>query len=688
MMKPLTNIILFLLILYKAGAQAPSNDIAQDRILKDSLMSVIDLQKGDTNEVRALAMMAILSDSPDSGILFGDRGITLAKSLNDKKGEADCLYGCALRFSEKRNLNQSVFYCLKAVDVFNQIKDYRGVAETELLLQGAYRDLEDYDNALIFGKSGEQLSLSFKLNSKYDYPGHRFAPLFLAEIAGTYLARNQLDSSRFYIQKAIDQNELFHGSVWNFPIYLLGRIQTFQGNYTAAFQNFRKALPLAVLNQFYSDTLQIFSGLSEAFLRTGQLDSAIHFAKIVVLHRYDGETTYTQNAIESLAKAYKLKGEKDSALKYTEFRNFYKDSLQNSKVLIDIQNFSFAQKLKQQEEVAAQLRYKEQLRFYLLASGILIILLISLFQWRNSRQRQKAYALLEKQKWETDQQKEKTEKALSELKATQTQLIQSEKMASLGELTAGIAHEIQNPLNFVNNFSDLNIELTEELENEMKKGDFEKAKGIAMDIVTNQEKISRHGKRAEAIVKNMLQHSRTSTGQKEPADLNMLAEESLRLSYQSAHGKNKNFISHLQTQFDETIGRLNINPQDFRRVFLNLFHNAFYAVQEKANLLPKEFPGEGSNRPEYIPAVSVTTKRVNNNIEIIVKDNGIGVAQKVIDKIFQPFFTTKPPGQGTGLGLSMSYDIIKSYGGQIKVNSREGEFTEFCIELPIELNLI
>ncbi|MBA2563359.1 MAG: hypothetical protein H0V14_10715, partial [Chitinophagaceae bacterium] len=258
----------------------------------------------------------------------------------------------------------------------------------------------------------------------------------------------------------------------------------------------------------------------------------------------------------------------------------------------------------------------------------------------------------------------------------QAQLIQSEKMASLGELTAGIAHEIQNPLNFVNNFSEVNTELIEELKKERKKEirDYNNEDDILSDIKDNEEKINHHGKKADAIVKGMLQHSRSSNGIKEATDINVLADEYLRLSYHGLRAKDKTFNATIKTEFDESIGLINIIPQDIGRVLLNLYNNAFYAVTEKMKQA-----GEG-----YEPTVSVSTKKIDGKVEIQVKDNGIGIQQKALDKIFQPFFTTKPTGQGTGLGLSLSYDIIKAHGGEIKVETKAAEGAEFIIALPIK----
>ncbi|CAN5634566.1 hypothetical protein BH10BAC3_BH10BAC3_27580 [soil metagenome] len=261
----------------------------------------------------------------------------------------------------------------------------------------------------------------------------------------------------------------------------------------------------------------------------------------------------------------------------------------------------------------------------------------------------------------------------SELKASQNLLIQSEKMASLGELTAGIAHEIQNPLNFVNNFSEVSNELIDEMKEELQNNNKEDAIAIADDIKQNLEKINHHGKRADAIVKGMLQHSRSSSGVKEPTDINALCDEYLRLSYHGLRAKNKDFNADFKTDFDGSIGKINIVPQDIGRVLLNLYNNAFYAVTEK-----KKQQGEN-----YEPTVSVSTKKTGEKVEIRVRDNGNGIPQNIVDKIFQPFFTTKPTGQGTGLGLSLSYDIIKAQGGEIKVENKEGEGSEFMIQLPI-----
>ena len=273
---------------------------------------------------------------------------------------------------------------------------------------------------------------------------------------------------------------------------------------------------------------------------------------------------------------------------------------------------------------------------------------------------------------EIKEARKKAEQALSILQATQKQLIQSEKMASLGELTAGIAHEIQNPLNFVNNFSEVSKELLDEMKTELDNGNTEDAKEIADDIIQNLEKINHHGKRADAIVKGMLQHSRSSNGVKEPTDINALCDEYLRLSYHGLRAKDKSFNASMKTDFDSSIGNINIIPQDIGRVILNLLTNAFYAVNEKKK----------SGLENYDPTVSIATKKEDDKTIISIKDNGNGIPQSALDKIFQPFFTTKPTGQGTGLGLSLAYDIItKGHGGELYVDTKETEGTSFTIKI-------
>jgi two-component system, NtrC family, sensor kinase len=311
--------------------------------------------------------------------------------------------------------------------------------------------------------------------------------------------------------------------------------------------------------------------------------------------------------------------------------------------------------------------YRNRIKIYAALAGLAAVIFIALLLFQKNRNERKANTLLQ-------HQKDEITRTLSELKRTQSQLIQTEKMASLGALAAGIAHEIQNPLNFVNNFCEVNNELIEEIKTQKSKLKDEELDDLLNDIFQNNEKINLHGKRADSIVKSMLEHSRASPGNKEPTDINAMCDEYLRLAYHGMRAKDKTFNVKLNTQFDTSIDKITLVPQEIGRVILNLANNAFYAVTEKAKNC---FNG-------FEPTVTVSTKKLGNKIEIRVKDNGVGIPQNLIDKIFQPFFTTKAAGQGTGLGLSLAYDIItKAHGGEIKVETKENEGTAFIIYLPV-----
>jgi signal transduction histidine kinase len=318
-----------------------------------------------------------------------------------------------------------------------------------------------------------------------------------------------------------------------------------------------------------------------------------------------------------------------------------------------------------------------QTTWFKIVAAVIALAMIWLLLWWRTR------ATLARSAWLENQVAQRTtelQNSLTQLKSTQSQLIQSEKMASLGELTAGIAHEIQNPLNFVNNFSEVNTELIEELKAESSKPKAERNDQVILEVLEtlkeNELKVVQHGKRADAIVKGMLQHSRKSSGQKELTDINALCDEYLRLAYHGLRAKDKSFNAKFETHLDPALPKISVVPQDIGRVVLNLINNAFYATSEKLK-------AEGEKQDStYEPTVTVSTRSLGNKIEIRVKDNGPGIPDSIKDKIFQPFFTTKPTGQGTGLGLSLSYDIVKAHGGELRADSVEGEGTVFTIEIP------
>jgi two-component system, NtrC family, sensor kinase len=643
-------LIIFLCLFLNSGTSG--------QISKDSLLKIIKLDRRDIAEANALIHLADLLGGSDSATTLIKKALSLSEKLAYKKGKADCFFFLASQAAYTSNFGQAIQYDLAALTLYEEIQNNVGIASAHLVLQSFYQTVGDYKSSLMHAFACLQISEANNLKGEYILAGIDFEPRLLAEIGQIYVLMNQLDSALYFTQKAIRKKEKVYDSEWNFPVYLLATIQNKQGNYENALQNYRKALPLAVQNRYFWDTLQIFSGMASLFNKTGQTDSAINYAKMVAVS-YDRNTESKNllEALDNLAEAYKRDGNKDSAIKYLELSYALKDSIFSNEKNRQIQAIAFNENLKRSQLEANQLKYKNSVQKYILAGGILILLLIAAILWRNNRHKQLA--------------KLNIEKAYTELKSTQAQLIQSEKMASLGELTAGIAHEIQNPLNFVNNFSEVNKELVDELQIELKSGRIDEAISISNNIKDNEEKIRHHGKRADSIVKGMLQHSQGSSGIKEPTDINGLADEYLRLAYQGLRAKDKTFNTILKTDFDPSVGKIDIIPQDIGRVMLNLINNAFYAVDEKK----KQQPGH------YEPTVSVSTRKSGDKIIISLKDNGNGIPQKVLDKIFQPFFTTKPTGQGTGLGLSLSYDIVKAHGGELKVETSEGEGSTFIIQL-------
>jgi two-component system NtrC family sensor kinase len=460
----------------------------------------------------------------------------------------------------------------------------------------------------------------------------------------------------------------------------LAEIYLKRGQRILALQYAHQAVNAAKAQNNFSGLSSSYEYLTNYYLGLKQPDSSFYYAvRTIRVVRMMGSKDLG-NAYENLYKSYRLKNNRDSAYKYQTLALTAQDSTYQStiKSLADFQKLSFSEKLHSQALEKEKEAIQTRIRIYVLLTAIGMLLLLSIIFYLNYRQKQKANHLLHEQKEEIETQRDNLGHALDELKSTQKQLIQSEKMASLGELTAGIAHEIQNPLNFVNNFSEVNKEMLEELKAESEKPKAERDEQLENDLINdlieNEQKINHHGKRADFIVKGMLQHSRTSTGERELTNINTLADEFLKLSYHGLRAKDKNFNAEMITHFDEALPKVNIAQQDIGRVLLNIFNNAFYAVNQK-----KKTAGDG-----YKPEVTVSTAIEKDSLVIKVKDNGNGIPDAIKDKIMQPFFTTKPTGEGTGLGLSLSYDIVvKGHGGAITVDSKEGDFTEFRLILPL-----
>jgi signal transduction histidine kinase len=475
-----------------------------------------------------------------------------------------------------------------------------------------------------------------------------------------FFGLGQLDSAEASFDQSIYYSDISgYKKYKGLTLYDIGRIYETRNNKEGAKKYYRLSIKTNIETESPDFEGTGYQALADIAKTEGDVDSLFYFSRQALnIYQTINDTLGLISANSSLSAAFDISRQTDSAYHYLKTAIALKDGLNKEGRIKSFQLAGFNEQMKLEEQKAEQLRTITTIRTWSFIAGIAVLLFVSSMIYRNYRRQRK--------------DKHTIEQAYAELKSTQSQLIQSEKMASLGELTAGIAHEIQNPLNFVNNFSDVNSELLEELKIEAEKGNLGGVKAIASDLVRNEQKINHHGKRADAIVKGMLQHSRTGSGAKEPSDINRLADEYVRLAYQGFRARDKSFNATFSTEFDNGLDKVNIIPQEIGRVILNLINNAFYAVNERAK----------QGVPGYEPTVIVGTRRLQNRIEISVKDNGNGISPSIKDKIFQPFFTTKPAGQGTGLGLSLSYDIVKAHGGELKVETKEGEGSEFIIRLP------
>ncbi|TMI96167.1 MAG: tetratricopeptide repeat protein [Bacteroidetes bacterium] len=600
----------------------------------------------------------------DSSIAYAQTAIRIARQLKYKEGEAAAMFSYGWAFWASGNYDKAIEAGLKALNLYKDLKDDYKVIATYEELALFYMQAGDSDEALKYARLSKNLfeltSVSRKLLGVFPY----------TTIGSVFSIKNQIDSASFYLSKAYEWEKADH-YLSGYTLDRLGTLEAQKKNYQKALDYFYALLPDAVRLKNYFDIADTYALIAGVYHETGNIDSSTWYAKEVLNKPHLSIFRKpVLDALTILAQNYRLKHNNDSALKYLELRIATNDSLFNKEKSRAVQNLTFNEQLRQQEIETNRMQFQNKLTLYAVITISTVFLVIGIILYRNNKVKHKANVLLQLQK-------QKVESTLSELKSTQSQLIQSEKMASLGELTAGIAHEIQNPLNFVNNFSDVNKELLIEMNDEIDKGNLSEVKLIAKDIIDNEEKINHHGKRADAIVKGMLQHSRSSSGVKEPTDINALADEYLRLAYHGLRAKDKSFNAMMKTDLDETIGSIKIVPQDIGRVILNLITNAFYTVAEKKSAYAKS-----SVDNNYEPTVTVGTKKMNGAIEVIVEDNGNGIPPKVLDKIFQPFFTTKPTGQGTGLGLSLSYDIVKAHGGELKVDTKDREGSTFTIVLP------
>jgi len=555
----------------------------------------------------------------------------------------------------------AVMYEKNAVDLAEKLSYPVRPQDYQFLAEMLYWVME-YNDCIKYGKK----AVTAWENSPNEYK--IFTTSCINTVALGYHRQKMYDSAFIFYNQALQLSKTIKDTVWMGIVSgNMAQVLYMQGKYDTAYVLLKNDYRASKKSGYYDNAANSLQWAARANLAMGNKTTALsEVREAFQLLKLWPDAGYLRNAYYTTTQIFREMGVYDSAFYYNNLWSAINDSLEKvvatsslsiSKARLNDETSRYNIQKLNREKKAELLK-----RNFIIAAIILISIIVFLYLNRlriELREKRKLNIALEK--------------TLVNLRNAQAQLIQQEKLASLGELTAGIAHEIQNPLNFVKNFSELNKELLVEMKDEIDKGNLNEVKSIANDVIDNHEKINHHGKRADAIVKGMLQHSRSSSGVKEATDINALADEYLRLAYHGLRAKDKSFNATMKTDFDKGIGTINIIQQDIGRVLLNLYNNAFYAVNEKGK---QQVDG-------YDPTVSISTKKLNDKVEIIVKDNGSGIPQKVVDKIFQPFFTTKPTGQGTGLGLSLSYDIIKVHGGEIKLRTREGEFTEFVVQLPV-----
>ena len=637
--------------------------------------SLIIIAKNEGNTIKKVNLLLQISSGRniDANLVVLNEALAISEKIQYTQGRINAMLQLSFFYRTISNFEKAVDLGLKSIRLAEASKDTLSMFDCYQALWLAYYNLHDANQVFeVIRKKQILIESGFLERNNLERQQYATAN----EFARAFTMVGKMDSARHYRYIAIKNSRNIDG----ITLYGLGDTYV-NDNPDSAIFYYKKAIPILYQYNRLDIVGNVFYGLSRVFDARKMKDSALYYARKAL--------PLSMDTIASCMLLHQLFAEQkntDSAYKYLLKASLLKDDLFGIEKIKAIQLLNIKEQNRKEKEAQESIEREKQaankLKMYGLLFVIIAISSFAILLIRINKQKGKANHLLQKQKEEIHLQKDNAEKAFAELRATQAQLIQSEKMASLGELTAGIAHEIQNPLNFVNNFSEVSNELIDEMKTEFKKGETEEGFAIADDIKQNLEKILHHGKRADAIVKGMLQHSQSSSGIKEPTDINALADEYLRLAYHGLRAKDNSFNATMITDFDESIGNVNIIPQDIGRVILNLITNAFYAAP-----LP---PKEGFSEPNYLhnPTIWVSTKRIvtpsgNGGVLISVRDNGPGIPPKILDKIFQPFFTTKPTGQGTGLGLSLSYDIVKAHGGELKVETKEGEGAEFIIQLPV-----
>ncbi|MCH6235774.1 tetratricopeptide repeat-containing sensor histidine kinase [Cognataquiflexum rubidum] len=674
--------ILFLTLFITASSYAQQSKI-------DSLKNALNTATHDSIRLRSITDIYQYYEgfNYDSVLFYADKGFSLARKSKQSLHEGRFLVVKANTLVQKGEYAEALKNLLQAFEILQNPDSEKYAFGLGKLTSAEFRlarldfAYQTYGQLMEETGNTEQAIFHYKESIRIaslikDY--FRIASVS-SLIARQYLDASQLDSVEVYAQKSVKLFEQINSGGKTFPILYLARKNFKAKNDELGREYLYKALQVAT--EYKATTRQmllwIYSDLSSVHQNNGVKDSSLYYAKKA--YEVGSEPGLINSkwfreggVYEDLYKAYLLNNQPDSVLKYqgltlTTIDAWNKEKYKN---LATFQSALLSEATRLRELEKQQIETQSKIRTYSFLAVLAVLSIIGFILYRNIRQKRKANLVLQ-------EQKDKVESTLHELKSTQAQLIQSEKMASLGELTAGIAHEIQNPLNFVNNFSEVSSELLDEMNEELDKGDIEEAKFISKDIKQNLEKINHHGKRADAIVKGMLEHSRSGSGARELTDVNTLANEYLNLTYQSFKSKNKEVHIELTTDLDPSLPKIELVRPDIGKVLLNILNNAFYACAH-SEFFPDSYRDHNS---ELRPLVKVSTKNLGDKIQISISDNGPGIPDSIKDKIFQPFFTTKPTGQGTGLGLSLSYDIVKAHGGELKVETKEGEGSAFIITL-------
>ncbi|MEB2784484.1 tetratricopeptide repeat-containing sensor histidine kinase [Algoriphagus persicinus] len=667
-MKQLIFTLFFLFIWDIGFAQNPKIDslrqkFAQSRLDEDLIYLYYELSDFYQNT------------NPDSAIIYAQKSMELAEKVKIYQDNASYMLGQAYRVNG--DYPKALEFLFRALQLFEKHKNHKQIGECENQIGIVYSQLGYNPDAIIYQKRAIK---SFESANDLD-----LAINSTLNLGRGYRRNNQFDSASIYLEKAYNSLDLFRNKSRHAFLFMeMGTLQFQLGNHNEAFNFLRESTHINELNNNHFYNSFAYNVLAVFFNELNQTDSCIFYAK-----KGFSEATEISNKYNILESSIILAQQYDSV----NFReaNFYlkkvneiTDELYGSKKVQELQKAISDEQQRQRKIEQDRVENENRIKQIALLVGFVLLLFIALLLYANNKRKHKANILLQNQK-------EEIHRTLEKLRSTQSQLIQSEKMASLGELTAGIAHEIQNPLNFVNNFSEVSSEMIDEMKEELGKKDIDEASAIADDIKQNLEKINHHGKRADAIVKGMLEHSRANKSEKSLTDLNALTDEFVRLSYHGLRAKDKSFNADFKLELDPDLPKVKVVASDIGRVILNLVNNAFYTVYEKAKSTPQPSRnvGTGSEGGEvYKPLVTVKTMVMKSpsgdlGVQISVKDNGNGIPDAIKEKIFQPFFTTKPTGSGTGLGLSLSYDMVKAHGGELTVNSREEKGSEFIIALPL-----